>query len=80
MLLRSAELTPSYGINPGAARWYAFNLLSEIDRPGEYYIDRGNGLLYFWPPSAVGRGGAVPFRRTGPGRGAAARDLSGNHF
>ena len=54
VLLRSAELTPSYGINPGAARWYAFNLLSEIDRPGEYYIDRGNGLLYFWPPSPSG--------------------------
>ena len=54
VLLRSTELTPSYGINPGAARWYAFNLLAEIDRPGEYYIDRANGLLYFWPPTPSG--------------------------
>ena len=54
VLLRSTELTPTYGIDPGGARWYAFNLLSEIDSAGEYYIDRGNGLLYFWPPSSSG--------------------------
>ena len=54
VLLRSADITPGYGIDPGRARWYAFNLLSEIDRPGEYYIDRGNGLLYFWPPPPSG--------------------------
>ncbi len=29
--------------------WCAFNLLEEIDTPGEYYIDRTNGILYFWP-------------------------------
>ena len=33
--------------------YYAFNLLEEIDRSGEYYIDRENGLLYFWPPSPI---------------------------
>ncbi len=32
-------------------RYYALNLLSEIDRPGEWYLDRDRGLLYFWPPS-----------------------------
>ena len=32
-------------------RWfYAFNLLSELDSPGEWYLDRTKGLLYFWPP------------------------------
>jgi hypothetical protein len=30
--------------------YYVFNLLEEIDTPGEWYLDRGNGLLYFWPP------------------------------
>lgn len=30
--------------------FYAFNLLCEIDQPGEYFIDREAGLLYFWPP------------------------------
>lgn len=31
--------------------WYAFNVLCELDRAGEYYIDRAEGRLYFWPPS-----------------------------
>ncbi|MBT7053793.1 MAG: hypothetical protein HN976_01800, partial [Lentisphaerae bacterium] len=34
----------------GAKRWYAFNLLEELDAPGEWYIDREAGVLYFWPP------------------------------
>jgi alpha-glucosidase len=41
-----------YGFESGRdfQRWYAFNLLEEIDRPGEYYIDRSAGVLYFYPP------------------------------
>jgi len=31
--------------------YYAFNLLEEIDEPGEWYLDRDAGLLYFYPPS-----------------------------
>jgi hypothetical protein len=31
--------------------YYAFNLLEEIDMPGEWYVDRTAGLLYFYPPS-----------------------------
>lgn len=31
--------------------YYAFNLLEEIDLPGEWYLDRGAGVLYFYPPS-----------------------------
>ena len=30
-------------------RWKAFNLLEEIDLPGEYYIDRDNMKLYIYP-------------------------------
>lgn len=37
-------------MSPGRARWYAFNLLSELDSPGEYYLDRDRGLAYCWPP------------------------------
>lgn len=30
-------------------RWYAYNILEEIDEAGEYYIDRKEGVLYFYP-------------------------------
>ena len=42
-----------YGFEGGKIfqRWYAFNLLEEIDVPGEYYIDRSKGILYFYPPA-----------------------------
>jgi len=39
-----------YGYRPGAP-YYAVNLLCEIDMPGEWYLDRVNGVLYFYPPS-----------------------------
>lgn len=31
--------------------YYAFNLLEEIDMPGEWFLDRDSGILYFYPPS-----------------------------
>jgi hypothetical protein len=31
--------------------FYGFNLLGEIDQPGEWYLDRENGKLYLWPPA-----------------------------
>ena len=44
----------SYGYRKG--QWfYGFNLLCEIDRPGEWMIDRDAGVLYFWPPSDIGK-------------------------
>lgn len=42
----------SYGIRKG--QWYyIYNALSELDQPGEWYLDRENGLLYFWPPKPI---------------------------
>jgi len=41
-----------YGYTKGA-RFYFLNLLEELDRPGEWYVDRDRGLLYFWPPAPV---------------------------
>ena len=32
-------------------RFYVFNLLDELDAPGEWYLDRRKGLLYVYPPS-----------------------------
>lgn len=46
-----------YGI--GAAytgqgeRYFAVNLLEEIDEPGEYYIDQDTNVLYFYPPAPL---------------------------
>lgn len=37
-------------VNVKNAEYYVYNLPEEIDSPGEYYIDRENSLLYFYPP------------------------------
>lgn len=34
-------------------RYYAMNILEELDQPGEWYLDREDGLLYFWPPASI---------------------------
>ncbi|MCP4642125.1 MAG: phage tail protein, partial [bacterium] len=47
----------SYGIGGRTARrYFAFNVLEELDSPGEWYLDRDAGVLYFWPPSDVAAG------------------------
>ncbi len=51
---------PYHGYGYRVGQWfYAFNLISEIDQPGEWCLDRGTGILYFWPPSPVAEGRAV---------------------
>jgi hypothetical protein len=45
----------NYGFRKGG-RWYGYNLLCELDVPGEYYVDRLRGRLYFWPPDAPAKG------------------------
>jgi hypothetical protein len=48
----------NYGYRKG--QWYyAFNLLPELDTPGEWYLDRTSGKLYFWPPAPIEKGQAV---------------------
>lgn len=36
--------------------YYAYNLLAELDQPGEWYLDRQTGILYFWPPDPLAAG------------------------
>jgi len=41
-----------------AQRFYALNVMEELDLPGEWYLDRTQGLLYFWPTDAYTAGSA----------------------
>jgi len=48
----------NYGINGGTwgaakRRFFALNLLEELDAPGEWYLDRTNKRLYFYPPKPL---------------------------
>ena len=48
---------PYHGYGYRVGQWfYAFNILAELDRPGEWYLDRAAGVLYFWPPSDPAKG------------------------
>ncbi len=48
-----------YGIGPSSSwnreprRYCAINILEELDAPGEWYVDRENTTLYFWPPKSI---------------------------
>ncbi len=45
----------TYGYRKG--QWFrGFNLLCELDSPGEWYLDRETGVLYFWPPQPIEQG------------------------
>lgn len=39
---------PTYTIRPNA-RYYAFNLIEELDTPGEWYIDKNTNKMYYYP-------------------------------
>jgi hypothetical protein len=43
----------SYGVRE-KQRFYVYNLLEELDAPGEWYLERSSGRLYFYPPENSG--------------------------
>ncbi|HTI70927.1 MAG TPA: right-handed parallel beta-helix repeat-containing protein, partial [Candidatus Limnocylindria bacterium] len=51
-LVKTAAPHGIFGFKKGQ-RFYFFNVLEELDRPGEWYIDRAGGILYFWPPDST---------------------------
>jgi hypothetical protein len=53
LLARSME--PVKWFNKGQIKYHVFNLLEELDQPGEWYLDRATGILYFYPPSDPAR-------------------------
>ena len=56
---------PHHGYGYRKGQWYyAFNLLSELDQPGEWILDHQKGNLYFWPPGSP-KSGQVTLSTTG---------------
>jgi len=53
----SAREIHTGGVQPDCGgkccRWRVLNLLEELDRPGEYFFDPDDQVLYFWPPGEV---------------------------
>ena len=43
-------LTFDYKNGSGRFDYYFVNVFEELDAPGEYYVDRATGFLYFYPP------------------------------
>jgi hypothetical protein len=51
---------PYHGYGYRKGQWfYGYNLLVELDSPGEWYLDRETGVLYFWPPEPIEPGDVV---------------------
>ncbi|WP_282941040.1 X2-like carbohydrate binding domain-containing protein [Paenibacillus sp. RC67] len=42
----------SYAMKAGQ-RFYFYNILEELDAPGEWYMDRNTGMLYLYPPAPL---------------------------
>lgn len=41
------------------ARYFLVNIFEELTSPGEWYLDRTTGKVYFWPPSPISTGEVV---------------------
>jgi hypothetical protein len=64
-LVKTAPPHGLYGFRKGQ-RFHFLNVLEELDQPGEWFLDRGTGMLYFWPPEAAsGRDGETAKGRDG---------------
>jgi len=50
---RRVETMPPHGVYgyKKGARFAFYNVLEQLDRPGAYYLDRKNRILYYWPKS-----------------------------
>jgi len=54
-LVKTSPPYGNYGFRAGGdgGRFYFLNILEELDQPGEWYLDRKAGVLYFWPPEPI---------------------------
>ena len=64
---KNLTISPMFVSGYGAkkdAPYYFFNVLEELDSPGEWYLDRENGVLYFYPPESFTENSAVELSLT----------------
>jgi hypothetical protein len=54
-LIKTSPPHGNYGFRTGG-RFYFLNILEELDEPGEWYLDRKSGIMYFWPPAPIKQG------------------------
>ncbi|MDY3929854.1 MAG: right-handed parallel beta-helix repeat-containing protein [Clostridia bacterium] len=47
-----AETPVSFGVVQNGM-YYVFNLLQELDSPGEWYVDKDTDILYIYPPEEI---------------------------
>ena len=59
----SPMFVSGYGAIKGAP-FYFYNVLEELDAPGEWYLDRDNGVLYFYPPEGFSESSSVELSLT----------------
>ena len=60
-LIKTSPPYGHYGFRAGGdgGRFFFLNILEELDEPGEWYLDRTSGILYFWPPQPIEQGRAM---------------------
>ena len=61
------ENNRSYYANHTPRRWYAFNLIEELDAPEEYFIDTIDFKLYFYPPQDIHLNSSITFSHRAAG-------------
>lgn len=71
-LVKTAPPHGHYGFRKDQ-RVYFLNLLEELDQPGEWFLDRKTGVLYFWPPNLA------PVAADGSPRPSSARGSKVSH-
>ena len=64
--LLSPKFVAPYGANVDRVPFYFFNVLEELDAPGEWYLDREKGMLYFYPPEGYENGEIMLSLSTAP--------------
>ena len=56
MTITFAKGTDATVSSDESRRWKIYNLIEELDMPGEWYIDRENLILYYYPPKNITNG------------------------